>query len=325
MRMNRRLAMSWVASGTTALCSPLLLAQPATYPVRPVRVIVATPAGGGLDSVARPIFAKLQERMGNPFVIENRGGATVAVDAVSRSNPDGYTLLVAGNTTFFAAEQIVKVPYDVRTKFVPVAAMITTPLVVLVNIDLPIKSMTELISYAKAHPKLLNYAFLSGGSASQLAGELLKLQTGITMEGIGFKGVGPAYIEQMAGRVHVTFGSMSSAMPLVQAGKLRAIAVTTGARSPLLPDVPTIRETLPSFDVFESQAFVHAVEGTPPAIVAILNREINAVLTMPELSKLMATLGAQPTPGTPEQLQQSLVAGLDSARRIIKLANIRSE
>lgn len=326
-RINRRRAGGILAAVAGSIATPALRAQttPGAYPSRPVRVVVAAAPGGGLDLGARPMFAKLQERMGGAFVIENRGGSTVALDTVARSAPDGYTLLVAANTNFFAAEQIIKVNYDVRTKFVPVAMLNRSPLVVMVNNDLPVKNVAELIAYAKANPKVLNYAFVAGGSVSQLAGELLKLQAGIHMEGIGFKGIGPAYIEQMAGRVHVTFGSMGSAMELLRSNKLRAIAVTSAERSRLLPDVPAVRETLPRYDVFDSSTSVYAVEGTPRAIVTTLNREINRVLMTRELHATYITQGSEPAPGTPEALGKALIAGLDSARKVIKLANIRAD
>lgn len=295
---------------------------PDGYPSRPVRVVVASAPGGSIDLTSRPVFARIQERWGNPFVMENRAGSTLAVDVAARAAPDGYTLMTASNSILFAAEQVVKVPYDVRTKFVPIAQMISTPYVISVNNDLPVTSIADLVAYAKANPRVLNYAFSAGGSASQLMGELLKMQAGIRMEAIGFKGVGPAYVEQMAGRIHVTMGTMTSSMPLVKAGKIRAIALTGASRSPAAPGVPTVRETLPNFDVFDSWVGLFGPEGLPAAIVTALNREINEVLALPEVRATLTADGSDVTPGPPEQLRETLISGLESARRIIRQANI---
>ena len=182
--------------------------------------------------------------------------------------------------------------------------------------------MKEFIGYAKANPTVLNYAFVSGGSDSQLAGELLKIQAGINMEGIGYKGVGPAYLEQMAGRIHLTIGTTAATMPHVKAGKIRAIAITNNKRSSTLPNIPSINETLPAFDTFNSRTGIFGVEGMSPAIIAALNKDINLVLEMPDIQKLLATDGSETTPGPPEQLRDSMATSLESARRIVKQANL---
>lgn len=297
-------------------------AQTAPYPNRTVRVIVASVPGGSLDISARPVFQKMQERLGTPFIIENRGGGTVALDNLARSAPDGYTLLVGTNSNFFAAEQVAKVPYDVRTKIIPVGQLVNSAFLMMVNVDLPVKNLGELINYAKANPTVLNYAYVAGGSAAQLAGELMKMRAGINMQGIGFKGAAPAYVEQMAGRIHVTFGTIVSGIGLVKGGKLRAIAVTSANRFATLPDIPTIRETLPTFDVFDAWVGVFTVEGTPAPLVNTLNRGINQVLALPEIKKLLTTEGSEPNPGTPAELRQALITGLDSSRRIVRDAKL---
>ncbi len=331
MQLDRRLLLKTLfagAGGYAGLPSARAQAQPPQglpggWPSRPVRVVVAAGPGGSPDLVARLMFGKLQERWGSTFVIENRPGVTVAVDAVSRSAPDGYTLLVGSNSIFFGAEQLAKVPYDVRTRFIPISQVISTPYVVTVNNDLPVQNIAELIAYAKAHPKELNYGMIAGGTASQLIGELLKLQAGIQMEAIGFKGVASAFVELMAGRVHLYSGVLSSCMPLIKTGKIRAIAVTGPQRSSILPNVATMRESLSGFDTFDSWCGLFAVDGTPREMVAALNREFNQIMNMQEVKGKLTADGSEITPGAPEQLRESLVTGLDSAKRIVQLANIR--
>lgn len=298
---------------------------PGNYPSKPIHVVIATNPGGGLDIVGRGVLSRVGERWGAPFVFDNRSGVNVALDLVARSAPDGYTLLISAGSLFFQADQLQKVAYDVRKKFAPVAGLTSSPFVLAVNNNMPVSNLAEFIAYTKAHPNSVNYAYVSGGSDSQLAGELLKLQTGIDMQGIAYKGVGPAYIEQMAGRIHLTFGTTASSMPQIKAGNIKPIAVTSRQRSKVLPNIPSINETLPTFDNFSGWVAVFAAEGTPAPIVNALNKEINAVLGSAEVQKFFAQDGSEVIPGPPEQLRDLLATSLETSRRVMKQANIKYE
>jgi tripartite-type tricarboxylate transporter receptor subunit TctC len=295
---------------------------PGNYPSKPVRVVIASGPGGALDISGRLIFAKLTERWGSSFIMENRTGNNVAFDNVSKSAPDGYTLMVSSNSSFFTADQVSKMPFNVRTKFPPIAQFISAPYIVAVTNSLPVSNMKELLAYAKANPDVLNYAFSSTGSASHLAGELIKLLAGVKMQGVAFKGVGPAYLEQMAGRIHITFGTAASSMPLVKAGKIRAVAVTSSKRAKAVPDLPSVTETLPKWENLDSWVGLLGVEGMSPVFINIYNKEVNTVLDLPEVEKVLTADGSETTPGTPEQLRKSIAESLDTAKRIVTEAKI---
>lgn len=297
---------------------------PDNYPSKPIRIIIASSPGGGLDLCGRVVATKLSERWGT-VIAENRPGNSIAFEAVLRSPPDGYTLLVSSITAFVGAELVLKSPFNVRTDFPPIVQCISTPYIVSVNIGLPVTSLGEFIAYAKSNPNKLNYAYGSLGSAPQLFGELLKVVTRIDMQGIPFKGVGPSYLEQMAGRINLTVGTTASSGPLVRAGKIRGIAVTSETRAKAFPDIPAVRETLPKFDVLGAWIGILGVKGLPTAIVNSLNKEINSILSLPDVEKTFTTDGSEIPYNSPEQFRKVIADSLDSTARIVREANITLE
>jgi len=309
-----------------AFCMGLAQAQkptglPDNYPNKPIRFVITSSPGGAIDMCGRAVSARLGERWGN-VVAENRPGNGVAMGFVSQAASDGYTLMASSISSFVGAELVLKLPYNVRTKFPPVAQCISTPYFIAVNNDLPVKNIKEFIAHAKANPNKLNFAFSNVGGAPRLFSELLMHVTGITMQGIGFKGVGPSYIDQMAGRINLTVGTAASSGPLIKAGKIRAIAVTSDKRSKAMPDVPTVRESLPGFDIFEAWVGILGVEGMHPAIINALNKEINSILLMPESEKALSGDGSEITQHSPEQFRKIIADSLDSTARIVKQANL---
>ena len=312
-----------------ACCLPLAQAQkpsglPDNYPSKPIRIIISSSPGGAIDICGRMVQTKLNERWGN-VIAENRAGNEVAFDVVRKAAPDGYTLLAGSISAFIGAELSRKVPYNVRTTFPPIAQCITTPYIVSVNNDLPVKNIKEFIAYAKAHPNTLNFGFSAIGGGAHLFGELLNSTAGIDMQGIPFKGVGPSYLEQMAGRLNLLLGTAASAGPLVKAGKIKAIAVTSARRARSLPDVPTITEGLPGFDIFEAWVGILGVQGMKPPIIAALNKDINASLAQPDAEKVLTADGSEIPLNTPEEFRKVIADSIDSAARIIKQAGIKLE
>lgn len=296
---------------------------PGNYPAKTVRIIIASNPGGALDISGRIVGQKLTERWGTNFVAENRAGTGIAYDLVSKAAPDGYTLMVSSTSIMYTSYGVLKPSYDVRTKFPPIAQFIAAPFIVAVTPSLPVNSMKELIAYAKANPNVINYSYSGIGSAAQLAGELLKLIAKVDIVGIPHSGVGPGYIEQMAGRIHMTIGTAASAMPLVRAGKIRAIAVTTTKRAKALPDLPAITETLPSFDNIDVWVGLLGVEGMAQSMIAALNKEVNTILQLPEVTKVLTADGSETTPTTPEQFRKVIAQVLESTDRIVRDAGIQ--
>lgn len=297
---------------------------PDNYPNKPIRIVISSSPGGAIDICGRMVQAKLNERWGS-VIAENRPGNGVAFEAVSKSAPDGYTLMATGISAFVGGELMLKLPYNMRTKFPPVAQCISTPYIVSVNNELPVKNMKEFIAHAKANPNKLNYAYSVIGGGPHLFGELLKHVAGIDMQGIPFKGVGPSYVEQMAGRINLTLGTAASAGPLAKSGKIRAIAVSSGRRVKAMPDVPTVAESLPGFDVFEAWVGILGVEGMHPAIINALNRDINASLGQPEVEKALTADGSEVPLNTPEQFRRVIADSVESTARIVKLTGVTLE
>ena len=279
----------------------------AGYPTRVVRVLNPWPPGGPADLACRPICDKLSERLGEPFVMENKPGAngTIATAQGAAAAPDGYTLLYGhvGPTTISPALQ--KLPYDPLRDFAPVANAVTGAIVLIVRPSLPVNSVPELVAYAKAHAGELNYASVGAGSTTHFAGELLKRGAGIDMVHVPFKGSTPALTELIAGRIDLMFISIGGLLPFIRSGQVRALAVTNKTRASQLPDLPPMADFVPDFEVNSWYGFL-APAATPKDIVELLNREIVAIISEPEMAKRLQEAGLDPQPGTPE----------DFARRI---------
>jgi len=288
------------------------LAYAQAYPAKPIRVVVPYPPGGGTDIVMRAIGPKVSERLGQPVIVDNRGGATGAIGAemVAHAAPDGYTLLAhtsAGLTIVPNLQK--KLAFDPVRDFAPVTLATSSPYMLVVNPKLPAASVAELIALAKKRPGELNYASSGNGSATHLAGLLFCRMAGVSMVHIPYKGSGPAVADLVAGQVLMRFSSIPPSLPHVRSGRLRALAVTGIKRFSLLPDIPAIAETLPGYDVVSWYA-VLAPAGTPAAIVRKLNTEIVAALHASDVKALLEADGSEPVGTTPERLGEVLRADI---------------
>ena len=293
MRFPRRKFLH-LASGGAALPFLPHIARAQAYPTRLVRIVVGLPAGGNQDVIARLIAPWLSERLGQQIVIDNHPSASnnVAAEAVIRSPPDGYTLLLVGSYNAINASLYDKLGFDFMRDTAPVASLIRAPSVLLVNPSVPARTVPEFIAYAKANPGKLNMASAGSGTPPHIAGELFKMMTGVNMLHVPYRGGGPALVDLLGGQVQVLFGSMAASIQHIRAGKLRALAVTTVERSAALPDIPTVASFVPGY---EASTFfgLSAPRATPPEIVERLNREINAMLADPVAKARLADLGGE--------------------------------
>jgi tripartite-type tricarboxylate transporter receptor subunit TctC len=309
------------------LCALTAPALAQTYPNRPVRLIVPFAPGGASDAIARIISPKLQERLGQPVVVENKGGAgaTIGADAVAKAQPDGYTLLYGTpgvqTTNPFLMK---KLPYDAANDFAPIVSLVVVPNVLVVHPSVPAKSVKELIGLAKAKPGTLNFSSSGVGASSHLAGELFKSMAGVQITHIAYKGSGPAMQDLLAGNVQMAIDSVSVVLPHIKAGTLRALAVSVPEKSPVLPDLPTIAETLPGFDAAAFN-YITAPARTPRPIIERLNKEINAVIAMPEIRDRLLSFGVTTVGGTPEQLDARIKSETAKWKKVIEAAGVRPE
>ncbi len=312
-----------------ALALTLCIAAPGgaqTWPDRPLKFIVSAPAGSSLDVLARTISDKLKDRLGQPVVVEDRpaAGGTVATDFVAKSPPDGYTMVISFNGPLaFGPHLYAKLPYDPLKDLAPVIITSSQPSVLAVNAALPIKSVKELVEYAKANPGKLNFASVGNGSSSQLTMELLKSTAGIDLVHVPFNGSPPAVTATIQGETQMLFAVMQPLQAQIQAGKLRAIAVTTAKRFPLLPDIPTIAEAgYPGFEALAWNGILVAA-GTPRPIIMRLNTEINAILKDPAVKSALNAQGFELIGGTPEEFGNLIKSESDKWAPIIKKVGAR--
>jgi tripartite-type tricarboxylate transporter receptor subunit TctC len=305
--MWRSLATVTGIGAMVALAGVLGLAGAASaqdYPKQPIRLIVPFAPGGGSDIMARILSEPLAKRLGQPIVIENKpgAGATIGADLVAKAQPDGYTLLyVTPGPQITNPYLMPKLPYDPDKDFTPVAMLVLAVNVLVVTKDLPVKSVAELIAYAKANPGKLNFSSSGVGSSSHLSGELFKQMAGINIVHVGYRGSGPSITDLLAGNVQMSIDTVSTMLPHIEAGGMRALAVATSERNPTLPDLPPIADTLPGFDG-SSINYISAPAGTPQPIVEKLNKEINAVLSDPEVQKRMVVAGLTAVIESPAEL-----------------------
>lgn len=290
------------------LAAPAALAQP--WPDKPIRFLMSAPAGSSIDVLGRAIADKLKDRLGQPVVVENKpaAGGTVATSEVAHSAPDGYTMVLAFNGPLAFAPFLQKLPYDVSKDLAPVIITSSQPNVLAVNATLPVHSVKELVEYAKANPGKLNYASVGNGSSSHLNMEAFKSQAGFDALHVPFNGSPPAVKATVQNETQMLFAVMQPLQAQIKAGALRAIAVTTGKRFPLLPDLPTIAES--GYPGFEALAWngVLVAAGTPKPIVARLNTEMNAILKEPDVVQKMHGFGFDLIGGTPEDFG-ALISG----------------
>src|SRR5262249_18856302 len=294
------------------------------YPSRPVRILVGFPPGGPADILARLIGQPLSERLGQPFIIENRAGAQgqIATEAVIRAPADGYTLLVVVPANGIADVLYDKLNFNFNRDTTPVAGISNGPLVMEVNPAIAVHTVPEFIAYSKARPGKINFASPGNGSTIHLCGELFKIMAGVDMVHVPYRGNAPALTDLIAGQVQVMFADMPSSIEHVKAGKLRALAVTTAERWKILPDVPTVSEFLPGFEA--SNWFgIAAPRNTPPEIVDKLNKEINVALGEREMKARLADLGGAVLAGSPADFGKFIAAEADKWTKVIRTAHIK--
>lgn len=311
------------------LCAAPLatVAQPTAWPTKPIRLVVGYAAGGATDVVARLVGVKLGEVVGQPVVVDNRAGANsnLGAEAVAKATPDGYTLYVYTIANTINATLYAKLGYDPQKDFEPIGLIAKIPNILVVNNNLPIKSVADYIRFAKESKDGITFASSGSGSSIHLSGEMFKMHTKLNMLHIPYKGSAPAVTDLLGGQVQSMFDNTPSALPHVQSGKLRAIAITSAQRSPLLPDVPTVAESgLPGFDV-QSWFSLAAPVGTPRPVIDQLNTALNKVLAMPDVRQRLRDLAATPEPGTPEQMRHFVNAEIKRWREVVKQSGAKAE
>jgi tripartite-type tricarboxylate transporter receptor subunit TctC len=315
-----------LAAGAAALPTVPHFAWAQAYPSRPVRIIVPFAPGGTFDIMARLIGQWLTEKLGQPFVIENRPGAggNIGTESVVRAPADGYALLLVGTANAISAMLYEKLNFNFIRDIVPVAGIARVPEVMLVNPSLPATTVRELIAYAKANPGKLTMASGGIGTLSHVEGELFKMMTGVNFVHVPYRGLGPALTDLLGGQVQVMFASMSASFEYVRANKLRALAVTTATRSDELPDVPTVAEFVPGYEA-SGWFGIGAPKNTPSQIIDQLNEAINAGLADPKTKARLADLGGTPLAGSPADFGKFVADETEKWGRVIKFAGIKAE
>ena len=315
-----------LAAGAAALPAVSHIAWAQTYPTRPVRIVVGFPPGGGADITARLIGQWLSERLGQPFIIDNRPGAgsNIATEAVVRAPADGCTLLIVGTFNAFNATLYDKLNFNFIRDIAPVAGIIVVPNVMVVHPSFPAKTILEFIAHSKSNPGKVNMGSGTPGAAMHMSGELFKIMAGIDMVPVPYRGAGPALTDLLAGQVQVSFPTMPASVEHIRTGKLRALAVTTAKRSDALPGIPTVGEFLPGY---ESSAWygVAAPKNTPAEIIDKLNKEINASLADPKIKARLADFGGTPLVGTPAEFGKLIADETEKWGKVVRAANIKPD
>jgi len=325
MKYHRRQFLH-LAAGAAALPAASSVARAQAYPTRPVRIIVGFPAGGGADITARLMGTWLSERLGQPVVIENRPGANgnIGTEAAVNAPPDGYTLLLVAANNAVSATLYEKLNFNLTRDIAPVASIIRTPNVLQVHPSVPAKTVPEFIAYAKANPGKITMASAGIGSIAHLAGELFKLMAGVDMVHVPYRGSAPALTDLLGGQVQGTFADMPSSIEHIKAGKLRALAVTTAARSEALPDIPVMRDFVPGYEA-SGWFGVGAPKNTPSAIIERLNREINAALVDPKIKARLADLGGMVFSGSPAEFERIIADEVEKWGKAVKFSGAKAE
>jgi tripartite-type tricarboxylate transporter receptor subunit TctC len=303
------------------------LARGQAYPSKPVRLIVPYSAGGGADTTARLIAPKLQEALGQTIVVENKPGAggMIGDEIVAKAAPDGHTLLIGAFAHAVNPSLFPKMPFRTPGDFAPVSLLVTVPELMVITPSHPAKTVAELVALAKAQPGKLSYASSGNGSAQHLAAELFKMRTGTDIQHVPYKGGALAVADVAAGHVPFYFGNMSAALPQARGGRVRPLAVTSAARSPAAPEVPTLAEAgVPDCEISEWNALI-APAGTPPAVIARLHMEIARIMRLEEIKAKFADLGADAIGSTPDELAAFLRAEMTKWAEVVKAANIKVE
>ncbi len=325
MQLPRRQFLS-LAAGTAALPALSRIASAQAYPSRPIRIVVGFPAGGTPDILSRIVGQWLQEHLGQPVVVEHRPGAScnIATEAVVHSPADGYTLISVGSPNAINVSLYDKLNYDFTRDIAPVASTVRLPDVVVVNPELPAKTIPEFIAYAKANPGKLAMASAGNGTSGHVAGELFKMMAGGEVLHVPSRGGPPAVAALLAGRVQVLFDVVTNSIELIRTGKLLALAVTTTARCAALPDIPTVAAFVPGYEA-SYWTGLGAPNGTPAEIVEKLNKEVNAALADPAIKGRIADLGGTVLAGSPADFGKLIAAETEKWARIVKFAGIKPE
>jgi len=324
--LSRRAAIGMVATGLPALLVSSRKALALDYPTRPIRFLVGYPPGGATDIIARLIGQRLSERLGQQFVIENKPGAgnNIGTEAAVNAEPDGYTVLLVNPANYINTSLYANLKFNFVRDIAAVAAFNRVPNVMTVNKDVPAKSVAEFIAYVKANPGKINMASSGNGTSVHLSGEMFMAMTGTRMQHVPYRGAAPAITDLLGGQVQVIFDNMPSIIQHIRAGSLRALAVTTAERSPQLPDVQAMGETVPGYEA--SALFgMGAPRNTAGDVVAKLNGEINAILGEPELSQRLVELGGAPLIASPEGFGEMIKAETDKWKKVVEFAGLKVE
>ncbi len=323
--ITRRTAFGLLAVGPLA-AAPLSRVLAADYPARPVKWVVGYPPGGATDILARLIGQRLSEKLGQQFVVENKPGAgnNIATESVVRADPDGYTILLVNPANYINTSLYKNLSFNFVNDIAPVASFQRVPNVMTVNKDVPAKNVAEFIAYVKANPGKVNMASSGNGTSVHLSGEMFMAMTGAKMQHVPYRGAAPALTDLIAGQVQVIFDNMPSVIQHIRSGTLRALGVTTAGRSPQLPDVQAVAETVPGYEA--SALFgMGAPKNTPKEIIAKLNAEVNAVLAEPDIKKRLVELGGDPLIGTPEAYGDMVKAETDKWKKVVEGAGLKVE
>jgi tripartite-type tricarboxylate transporter receptor subunit TctC len=323
--MNRRQFLQ-LGTATLATAGGARFAAARSYPAQPVRIICGFPAGGLSDILARLLGQRLSDRLGQPFIIENRSGAgtNIATEAVVHAPADGYTLLLATAMNAINATVYGSLKFNYIRDIAPVASIVDAAFVLEVHPSIPTSNVLELIAYAKANPGKLAMASGGIGSPEHVAGELFKITTGIDLLHVPYRGSAPALNDLIGGQVQVYFGPVAPSIQHLRAGTLRALAVTTATRSEALPNIPTVAEFLPGYEVSAWQGLA-APKGTPADIIEVLNKEINAALADPALKARLFDLGTAPLPGSPADFEKLVAIDTEKWAKVVKTAGIKAD
>ncbi len=315
-----------LATGAAALPAVARIARAQPYPTRPVRLVVGFAAGGPTDILARLIGRWLSERLGQPFVIENRPGAggNIATETVVNAAADGHTLLLVAPANTINATLYDKLNFNFIRDIAPVAGIMRAFYVMEVNPSVPVNSVPEFIAYAKAHPGLLSMASAGNGTPQHVAGELFKLMTGVEMVHVPYRGSAPALTDLMGGQVQVLFDNMTSSFEFIRAGKLRPLAVTTTTRFAALPDIPTVGDFVPGFEA-SAQFGLGAPRNTPVEIIERLNQEVNAGLADPKMKARLAELAGTALAGSPADFGRLIAAETEKWGKVVRFSGAKPE
>jgi tripartite-type tricarboxylate transporter receptor subunit TctC len=325
MKLPRRHFLQ-LAAGAAALPAATRLAVAQAYPGRPVHVIAGFAAGGGVDITARLIGQWLSDRLGQTFVIENRPGAggNIGTETVVNAAPDGYTLLLATVPNAVNATLYEKLNFNFVRDVAPVGGIIRVPQVILVHPSVPAKTLPEFIAYAKANPGKINMASAGNGSAPHMAGELFNVMAGVKLVHVPYRGQGPALTDLLGGQVQVLFATTPGTTDYIKTGKLRALAVTTAVRAEVLPDVPTVADSVPGYEASQWYGLA-APRNTPAEIVDRLNKEINAALADPKMKARFADIGGEPLAGAPAAFGSLIAAETEKWGKVVRAAGLKPE